>query len=176
MLPAEVERMKLIIDGLSDYSKAHPLRIEPVEMTEIIEKVLAILSYEIKRNNVFIKKNYPPEGEEKAVALADKYRIVQVFMNIIANAVQAIGKQGGDLSLTVRRDEKEIRISIMDTGPGIPHEQLQKIFDPFFTTKEAGTGLGLSITKKIIDEHNGSVYVDSHVGEGTTFTVCLPRA
>lgn len=184
MFPSEVERMKLIIDGLSDYSKQHELQIEPVEMTGVVEKVIAILTYEIKKNNVFVKKNYPAETEEKAIALADKYRIVQVFMNIIANAVQAMGpclpagtaQKGGDLSVTVRNEEKEVRISIMDTGPGIPHEQLQKIFDPFFTTKESGTGLGLSITKKIIDEHKGSIYVDSHVGEGTTFTVCLPKA
>jgi len=173
MFPAEVERMKLIIDGLSDYSKAHELRMEPVDVAAILEKVLAILGYEIKKNNVFIIKNY---SAETALAQGDKNRLVQVFMNIIANAVQAMGEKGGDLSITTRAEEKEIRISIMDTGPGIPRDKLQKIFDPFFTTKDSGTGLGLSITKKIIDEHKGSIYVDSHVGDNTTFTICLPRA
>jgi len=176
MLPSEVERMKLIIDGLSDFSKQHELRLEPTEMTAVIDKTLAVLAYETRKNNVFVKKHYPAENEEKAIAIADKYRIVQVFMNIIANAVQAMGKQGGDLAITVRQDEKEVKISIMDTGPGIPAEQLKKVFDPFFTTKESGTGLGLSITKRIVDEHHGTLYVDSHVGEGTTFTICLPRA
>ncbi len=176
MLPSEVERMKLIIDGLSDYSKAHELRLEPVAVAEIIEKVLVIMGYDVNRNKVFIVKNYSLEGDEKAVALADKNRLVQVFMNIIANAIQAMGEKGGDLTITIRREEKEVRTSIADTGPGIPKDKLQRIFDPFFTTKEAGTGLGLSITKKIIDEHKGSIYVDSFEGEGTTFTVCLPRA
>jgi signal transduction histidine kinase len=87
-----------------------------------------------------------------------------------------MGEKGGDLTLTISRDDKEVKVSIADTGPGIKHDRLQRIFDPFFTTKETGTGLGLSITKKIIDEHQGSIYVDSYVGEGTTFTVCLPRA
>jgi two-component system, NtrC family, sensor kinase len=176
MLPSEVERMKLIIEGLSDFSKQHELRLDPTEMTAVLDKTLAVLAYDIRKSNVFIKKNYPAENEEKAVAIADKYRIVQVFMNIIANAVQAMGKKGGDLSITVRQDEKEVKISIMDTGPGIPPENLKTIFDPFFTTKESGTGLGLSITKRIVDEHHGSIYVASHVGEGTTFTICLPRA
>ena len=176
MLPSEVERMKLIIDGLSDYSKTHELRLEPVEVAEVIEKVLLILGYEIGRGKIFIKKNYIRGGDERVLARADKNRLVQVFMNIISNAVQAIGPQGGDISITIRSEENEVRISITDTGPGIPHDKLQKIFDPFFTTKEAGTGLGLSITKKIIEEHSGAIYIDSHVGEGTTFTICLPHA
>ena len=176
MFPSEVERMKLIIDGLSDYSKSHDLSIEPVELTAIIEKALAILGYEIKKNNVFVVKNYPRDNEQKAVALADKNRIVQVFMNIIANGVQAMAEKGGDLAITVHRQEQEIRVSITDTGPGIPENKLQKIFDPFFTTKATGTGLGLSITKKIVEEHLGSIYIDSHIGEGSTFTICLPAA
>jgi signal transduction histidine kinase len=176
MLPSEVERMKLIIEGLSDYSKTHELRLEPVEVAAVIDKVLLILGYEIGRNKIFIKKNYTVGGEEKVLARADKNRLVQVFMNIISNAIQAIGPEGGDVSLTIHPEESEVRISINDTGPGIPHEKLQRIFDPFFTTKESGTGLGLSITKKIIEEHNGSIYIDSYIGEGTTFTICLPRA
>lgn len=175
MFPSEVERMKLIIGGLSDYSKVQELRLEPIDVTIVLERALAILGYEIKKNNIYVIKKYPPEGEKKALALADKNRLVQVFMNVIANAVQAMGK-GGDLSIMVREEENEVRVSISDPGPGIPQDKLQKIFDPFYTTKESGTGLGLSITKKIIEEHHGSIYVDSRVGEGTTFTICLPRA
>lgn len=176
MLPSEVERMKLIIDGLSDYSKQHELKIEPVEMSGVIEKALAILGYEIKKNNVSVVKKFPAGKEAGILALADKYRIVQVFMNIIANAVQAMGEKGGDLSIAIRKNGNEVRIAIADTGPGIPADKLQRIFDPFYTTKETGTGLGLSITKKIIDEHKGSIDVDSRAGGGTTFTICLPAA
>jgi len=176
MFPSEVERMKLIIEGLSDYSKTHELRLEPLDVAEILDKVILIFGYDISKNKVFIVKNYGGEGEEKALALADKNKLTQVFMNILSNAIQALAEKGGDLSITIHREEKEIRISVADTGPGIPKDKLQNIFDPFFTTKETGTGLGLSITKKIVEEHKGSIYVDSYVGEGTTFTVCLPRA
>lgn len=182
MFPAEVERMKLIIDGLSDYSKTKALQIEPVEVTAILEKVTAVLAYEIRKAKVEVKKNYLPAGSQ-TLALADKNRLVQVFMNIIANAVQAMDldpkkghEKAGDLAITVKKDDKWVSILISDTGPGIPRDQLEKIFDPFFTTKESGTGLGLSITKKIIEEHHGTISVHSLAGLGTTFTVCLPVA
>jgi len=174
LLPSEVERMKLIIEGLSDYSKQHELRLEPTDLIPVLDKTLALLAYEIKRNNIVIIKHYP--ADNRAVALADKDRLVQVFMNIIGNAIQAIGAKGGDVSLTVRVENNEVRVSITDSGPGIPPEVLAKIFEPFFTTKESGTGLGLPITKRLIDEHHGSLYIDSHLGKGSTFTICLPTA
>ncbi len=176
IFPSEVERMKLIIDGLSDYSKVKELKIEPVEITEMVDKTLAILGYEIKRSNAMVVKNYPAEGEPRPVALADRNRIIQVFMNIIANGLQAMAEKGGNLSLTIRRRESEVCVSVSDSGPGIGEDKLTKIFDPFYTTKASGTGLGLPITKKIVDEHRGSLYIDSHPGEGTTFTICLPAA
>ena len=174
MLPSEVERMKLIIDGLSDFSKQHELHLEPTDLIPVLDKTLALLAFEIKRNNIVIIKHYPPDN--RALALADKNRLVQVFMNIIGNGIQAIGPKGGDVSLTVRVESKEVRVSITDNGPGIPPAVLAKIFEPFFTTKESGTGLGLPITKRLIDEHHGSIYIDSHLGEGSTFTICLPAA
>lgn len=182
MFPAEVERMRLIIEGLSDYSKTKALKLEPVEITAILEKVTAILAFEIRKAKVEVKKIYPPVSDQ-AVALADKNRLVQVFMNVIANAVQAMDLNAGRnpdkaglLTITVTRDDKTVSVSVTDTGPGIPRNQLDKIFDPFFTTKDSGTGLGLSITKKIVDEHKGSISINSLTGVGTTFTVTLPRS
>lgn len=171
MLPSEIERMKFIIDGLSDYSRGHELRLEKVEVATIIDKALAVLGYEIKKHNVTVKKEYPADG--KVTALGDKDQLIQVFINIIANAVQAMGEKGGELKVSVAPG---VIITISDTGPGIPPEKLQRIFDPFFTTKESGTGLGLSITKKIVEAHQGEIKVDSQVGQGTTFTIKLPAA
>jgi signal transduction histidine kinase len=183
VLPSEVERMKLIIDGLSDYSKVHELRIGPVEITSVVDRTLAILGYEIKKYEVAVVRDYPSGEEAKAFALADKDRIVQVFMNIIANALQAIAaakkdgeEQSGQLTLSVKRTDHKISVAISDTGAGIAPEHLSKVFDPFFTTKMTGAGLGLSITKKIVDEHHGSLEIDSRPGQGTTFTVTLPAA
>jgi signal transduction histidine kinase len=170
MLPSEVQRMQLIISGLLDYSRSKELLLKPLDVKTVVEKTLALLSYEIKKFKIYVKTDY----KHTKLANADPNRIMQVFMNLMANAVQAMEAKGGDLLIVTSDSGAEVRISISDTGPGIPREKLKKVFDPFFTTKESGTGLGLSISKEIVDEHKGSIYVDSTPGQGTTFTVCLP--
>lgn len=99
----------------------------------------------------------------------------QVFMNLLINAVQAISDHG-KITISTRREDDLIKITIADTGVGIPAEILNKIFDPFFTTKPIGkgTGLGLSISYSIINKHGGRLEVESLVGSGTTFSVFLP--
>ncbi|MEE8637418.1 MAG: ATP-binding protein, partial [Candidatus Margulisiibacteriota bacterium] len=170
MLPSEIQRMQLIVEGLLDYSRTRELMLKALDVKEVVNKTVALLGYEIKKNKIYVKTDY----RHRKKANADPNRLMQVFMNLIANAVQAMGEKGGNLSIYTGDAEKEVRVSFADTGPGIPREKLKKIFDPFFTTKEAGTGLGLPISKKIIDEHKGSLYVESTPGRGTTFTVCLP--
>jgi two-component system NtrC family sensor kinase len=102
----------------------------------------------------------------------------QVFMNIIINAEYFMveAHRGGTLTITTRKHNDTVKISIGDDGPGIPPENLGRIFDPFFTTKEAGkgTGLGLSICHSIVSEHGGQIYVSSQLGKGTTIFVDLP--
>lgn len=97
-------------------------------------------------------------------------------MNIILNAAQAMPK-GGRLGVSAREANGFVEVDISDTGAGIPEENLGKIFDPFFTTKKVGegTGLGLSICLGIVERHRGEIKVKSKVGEGSTFTVRLPR-
>jgi signal transduction histidine kinase len=100
---------------------------------------------------------------------------MQVFVNLVNNAVQAMPR-GGTVRIFWEDKGNQVAIHVEDTGIGIPRESLATIFNPFFTTKEGGTGLGLSITQKIVEEHNGSIAVDSEVGRGTTFTILLPVA
>ena len=99
----------------------------------------------------------------------------QVWMNLLVNAAQAITHQG-KVRVATRREQEMAVISISDTGSGIGPEHLKKIFDPFFTTKPVGegTGLGLSITYGIIERHDGSISIESRLGEGTTITVAIP--
>jgi two-component system, NtrC family, sensor kinase len=103
-------------------------------------------------------------------------QINQVFLNLITNAAQAIEAHGEIVITTKVRDDEHVAIAISDTGCGIPEENIGKIRDPFFTTKEVGkgTGLGLSIVDEIIRSHNGQLFVESKVGQGSTFTVVLP--
>jgi two-component system NtrC family sensor kinase len=101
-----------------------------------------------------------------------------VFMNLIANAAQAMGDrdEGGTIRIAAAQRENSVEITVADDGPGIPPEVIGKIFDPFFTTKDVGegSGLGLSIVHGIVDRHGGRIEVDSHVGKGTTFRIVLP--
>jgi len=102
-------------------------------------------------------------------------QLSQVFINILLNAAQAISEKG-EIKIKTRENNKEIWISISDTGSGIPDDDKGKIFEPFFTTKEVGkgTGLGLSISYEIIQRHKGDISFESRQGQGTTFIVRLP--
>jgi signal transduction histidine kinase len=171
MLPSEIQRMQLIVEGLLDYSRTRELMLKPLDIKTVTEKAIALLAYEIKKNKVYVKTDYRHHKK----ASGDPNRLMQVFMNLMANAVQAMEK-GGDLHIMTMDSENMVTLSISDTGPGIPPEKLKRIFDPFFTTKEGGTGLGLPISKKIIEEHRGTIQVESTAGKGTTFTISLPAA
>jgi signal transduction histidine kinase len=98
-----------------------------------------------------------------------------VFNNLLTNAMQAMETTGGNINMTISPDGNFVKIEVADKGVGIREENLSKIFEPYFSTRETGTGLGLAIVKKIIDDHNGTIDVKSHLNEGTKFTVKLPR-
>lgn len=164
--------MRLIVEGLLDYSRNRELSLKPLEIKAVIEKTQALINYEITKYSITVTNDYQHTG----LALADPNRLIQVFMNILGNAAQAMEKTGGKLTIFTHNEANHIVVVISDDGPGIAEEKLEKIFDPFFTTKEAGTGLGLAITKKIIEEHKGTISVTSKIGQGTTFTIHLPLA
>ncbi|OGC33150.1 hypothetical protein A2462_06285 [candidate division WOR-1 bacterium RIFOXYC2_FULL_41_25] len=172
LLPTETQRMQLIVEGLLDYSRSRELMLKPLDVSTVTDKGLALLAYEIRKQRVEVETNY----EHKKNTLGDPNRLMQVFMNVIANAVQAMGEAGGDLTITTKDEGTCVVVMVTDTGPGMSKEQQTRIFDSFFTTKEEGTGLGLPISKKIVEEHHGSMEVESKEGKGTTFTISLPAA
>ncbi|NQT29011.1 MAG: GHKL domain-containing protein [Candidatus Saganbacteria bacterium] len=170
MLPAEIQRMQLIIEGLLDYSRSRELALKPLNVSEVLDKAIALLAYEVRKFKIDVDTSY----QHSKNANADSNRLMQVFMNLIANAVQAMEGNGGLLSIRTSDTDNQVVICISDTGRGIPANKINRIFDSFFTTKDGGTGLGLSISKKIVEEHHGSISVESTEGRGTTFTVRLP--
>jgi signal transduction histidine kinase len=103
----------------------------------------------------------------------DKKEMERVFLNLALNALAAM-PQGGNLTISTRVITESVEIRVRDSGCGIPKKYQDRIFDPFFTIKEQGTGLGLSISHRIIEEHKGTMDVESKVGKGTTFTIRLP--
>ena len=114
------------------------------------------------------------EAENVPKILGDAEFLRSVFNNLFINATQAI-ESDGKLNVKISPDENFVKIEITDTGNGIPAENLPKIFEPYFSTKETGTGLGLAIVYKIVEMHNGTIEVESKEGEGTKFTVRLPK-
>ena len=138
-----------------------------------IDDSLELLRH-VLRQNVTVEKKYGDVGRVRGHA----GQINQVFMNLLTNAAQALtGRENSTITIETRGNDKEVEVKIIDNGPGIPPDVLPKIWDPFFTTKDVGegTGLGLSIVHELVQRQGGDIACVTKVGEGTTFTVKLPR-
>jgi len=165
-------RITEIVKGLRTFSRLDEDVFKMVSLIESIDSTLVILRNKYK-NRIEIIKNYASD-----IPKIECYpgKLNQVFMNLLANAIQAIEDEGKIYITTQLHQEHHVRISIRDTGKGIPEQVKNRIFEPFFTTKEVGegTGLGLSISHGIIEKHKGKISVESEEGEGTEFTIILP--
>lgn len=166
-------RTKDIVMGLRNFSRLDESQMAEIKTEEALDNTLSLLQGELKNAHIEVIKTYG--GLPPIIGFATQ--INQVFMNILSNAIQAMGS-GGKIWITTEdlKDQSKIRVAIQDSGGGISQENLEKIFDPFFTTKGlgSGTGLGLSITYGIIHNHGGEIFVKSEVGLGTEFIVELP--
>lgn len=169
-----VVRAKTVTHRLLGFARRMEPSTERLNINSVLDESIDFLENEARYRNIDIQTNYAPD---LPLTTTDQAQLQQVFLNIINNAIDAIGKDG-EIMINTRSIDKihSISIEISDNGPGIPKEVLQKIFDPFFTTKEVGkgTGLGLSISYSIIEKLGGRIMVASEEGKGTTFTIYLP--
>lgn len=176
----EVNRLNGVVTAFLDYSRPLKQNFGPTDLNEVVTRTMRL-----------IQNDMPPTAE-LAVELdlrlpraeGDAEQLKQVLINLVQNAVQALGPQPGRITVRTEKPERfgdlrsaggefvEVRVS--DTGPGIPADQQPHIFVPFFTTKQKGTGLGLAICQRIVKNHGGSISVLSKAGEGTTFIIRLP--
>jgi len=165
------ERTKNIVLDLKNFSRMEEMVLTQFDIPREIDTTLNILNNKYK-NRITVVKNYAP-NTPKIEAYGGQLN--QVFMNILDNAQDAMADVG-TLTINTYKDEQNVKIEFIDTGSGIPEENLKKIFDPFFTTKAVGkgTGLGMSISYRVINDHNGKIEVESEVGKGTKFTITLP--
>jgi signal transduction histidine kinase len=171
-LKTEVGRINNQISDFLRYSRPLTLNLQPTEAREIIKDSLHIIEPQAEEQNIKISVI---ERENVPRISGDAEFLRSVFNNLFINAVQAMQTTGGNLNVTISPEADLVKIEISDSGSGITEENLSKIFEPYFSTKETGTGLGLAIVKKIIDDHNGTIEVESALSEGTKFTVKLPR-
>jgi signal transduction histidine kinase len=173
ILSQEIGRLEKIVESFLGFARQKELHFENISLKEVIVTVLNLSAPQAKRMGVELKFHYLGDYWVRA----DKEQLIQVILNLVLNAIDA-----KDENKKTSRNElpfielhlTNFGLQIKDNGIGIAPENLEKLFTPFFTTKEKGTGLGLSIVHKIIEDHRGTIDVESQVGVGTTFNIHLP--
>jgi signal transduction histidine kinase len=184
----ESERLNALITDFLLFAQPPQTHKIPCEMWKVIEETIEMFRHSPDfHGGIRIVRHPPPEIVR---ARLDPDQMKQVFWNLLINASQAMS-DGGEISIQLLKEADPfrvrrvhlssernglewMRISITDSGNGIPPQEKEKIFEPFFTTKESGTGLGLSIVHKIVENHNGVIKVESEIGKGSTFTIYMP--
>ncbi len=169
----DLMRMESMLNDILDFAKPLQLDRRPCRVTALIEDGLALVATDLRVNRIEVTKEFPSRlGQVRW----DREKIQHVFLSIFTNALEAMSP-GGNLRISVsqkRGRQPEMVIRIHNDGAPIPEELIEKIFEPYFTTKRSGTGLGLAMVKKIVDEHEGHIAIDSRPQEGTLVTITLP--
>ncbi|HKP37198.1 MAG TPA: ATP-binding protein, partial [Pyrinomonadaceae bacterium] len=157
------------VEQILGFARPVNLTLSSRNFNQIINDILELLRPQLTANKVEVRLSM----DQAVYAMMDEASMRGALMNLILNAIEAM-RQGGALSITIDQTDETVRIEIVDTGSGIAEEEAKKIFEPFYTTKEQGLGLGMPYSKKIIDQHGGTISLDSQPGEGTRISIALP--
>jgi signal transduction histidine kinase len=173
-LLAEIANLKAIIGRFSEFSKMPQPQLQPVDINELISKVLQVHQAQMRaEGRPAIASRLQLDGQLGKVA-ADPDLLRRALANLVLNAIDAM-PGGGTLTLRTRASNENIRIEVSDTGSGLSKEECDRLFTPYYTTKEHGTGLGLAIVQSVVSDHRGRITVHSAPRQGTTFVIELPR-
>ncbi len=171
---SETSRVSSTLSNLLAFSRKTKPNLQPLNLNEVAEEMLSLTGYQMRLQGITVKSELAPD---LLPVLADKGQMRQIFLNLLINAQDAM-PQGGAITLETKNSRRleVVVVKVSDTGKGIPKENLSQIFEPFFTTKKtvSGAGLGLSVVYGIVRECQGTIKVDSVVGQGTSFTIRLP--
>jgi two-component system, NtrC family, nitrogen regulation sensor histidine kinase GlnL len=181
MIIRQVDRLNRIVDDVLAFAGTRPLDLRPCNVNQILEEALRLEDSALRSRTIPVRRLYDPE---LPVVRGDPDRLLQVFLNLVRNASDALAGRAGALTVSTRFERvapacggrAAAIVDVIDQGPGIPVEVQERLFSPFFTTKDGGTGLGLPISLKIVEDHGGTIEVLSRPGEGSTFRVWLPVA
>ena len=168
----QVERITKVMNQLLAFARRRTPEWRTIDLSEIMEDTLEMFQERIAHSGITIEKTIEPSLPP---VRADRDQLIQVLINLVMNSIHAM-PEGGQLKLNLAREGSRICLSLSDTGHGMPEEICSKVFEPFFTTKDfgKGTGLGLTVVKGIVEEHGGTIEVESIVDKGTTFWIRLP--
>jgi PAS domain S-box-containing protein len=173
----QARRAARIVQNLLEFSRPASPQKRPLDLNNLIERTLQLQEHSLRRNNIEVEFRVQPDLPG---VIGDANQLIQVFLNLITNAEQAIRevREAGRIQIRAGRSGGQVMVTVQDDGVGIRTEALPRLFDPFYTTKRpgGGTGLGLSICMSIIREHGGNIEAESLPGGGSAFTIYLPAA
>jgi len=176
-ISSEVNRLSMLVSRFLDFARPLRTEVHPERITELLDRAIRSVAEPWRGGPVTVEKAYQPDLPLVAV---DADLCEQALVNLVQNAYEAMGSRGGTFRVEAARassgNRSGVEVRLADTGPGVPAELREQIFNPFVTTKETGVGLGLSIVSKIIDEHRGTIRLESRPGEGARFVIFVPAA
>ena len=167
----ETSRLREILDDFLRYAGRIELDRRPTELNQLLEDLCDFFMPQAQLQRVQLRLRKHPEP---VMASVDPKLIKQAVLNLLINGLQAIGDAGGELILALSVNAKNAVIEVIDTGPGIDPDRVDKIFQAYYTTKKGGTGIGLAMAKRIAEEHDGRIAVRSEVGKGSDFSITIP--
>ncbi|MFA6418983.1 MAG: ATP-binding protein [Candidatus Margulisiibacteriota bacterium] len=168
IVPRQLDRINKLVDDLLAFGRPAKMTFREIDLAKLLRDTFKLLAEECRQKGITVRLELLPTPIE-----ADAGHLGQAVLNVLLNAIQAMA-EGGELFARLTVGGEKATIEIADTGEGIAADKLAHVFDPFFTTKGTGTGMGLAVTYRIIKDHGGEITVDSRLGEGTTFKICLP--
>jgi two-component system, NtrC family, sensor kinase len=172
LMSGQLQRIRTTLRELTEFSRPASTARARVSLAEILDEALSIAKYYKRTRGRIASPQMPPELPP---LIGVRGQLVQVFLNLVLNAIDAT-EGSGQIELTVHRDGDTVGVTVCDNGCGIGPEQAARLFEPYFTTKKHGTGLGLFVTRQMVTAHGGTVEFESEMGRGTTFRVRLPLA
>lgn len=171
VMAKEADRLNRVVSELLELVRPAHLKWQPVDLNDVIAHSLQLVSQDAAGRA--IQLSFTPQPSLRRIQ-ADPDRLNQVLLNLYLNAIQAIGRDGLITVAVSDGGDGSVQLSVTDSGKGMTEEQQQAIFTPYFTTKADGTGLGLAVVQNIVEQHGGTIQVESSPGRGATFTLSLP--
>jgi PAS domain S-box-containing protein len=166
-------RIDALISELLDLSRPAEISLQRVSLQSIMDRTVAAAADRISLKGIGLEQAYPSEPTH---IMADSEKLKIAFLNIIINAIEAVPRDSGKISISIRDEAPNYKLLITDNGGGIPEENLSRIFEPYFTSKTNGFGLGLAATWNILQSHHAGIEVNSQIGEGTHFVISFEQA
>ena len=182
----ELSRMDFIVSQMLHFATPRQLVFSNIRVHEVLDQALRRIAHHLDAHKIVLQCSLAAPSD---LVNGNAQNLEQAFINLLFNAIEAMGASGRltvatdigspdqtSAALVMKESPSQLRVTIRDTGVGIPQEDLSRVFEPSFTTKPDGTGLGLSITRRIVQEHHGTIEVQSERDEGTAFIITLPLA